>query len=175
LPAGYVSGRLLGPDGKPLPQRTCPSFVSTEAVPALSKGDSPTHGIRTNLTLRLRPAILWWQLWLYRTVEGTALRHHLPFPAPGHRDFPPPDSGPTGQHVDTWTLQLSRPNAWASRVFPAKSNGRRTRCHDVALCQLKNEHHPAIDEDRGGRTGPPPGNFTLIGFEGKTTFLARPA
>jgi hypothetical protein len=170
FPRGYVSGRLLGPDGKPLPQ-TDVQVVSTEAVPASIKGTHQLTDDQGQFNFEVAPGQYVVAINVY-----TGPSKELPYGTtylPGTTDVISATmiQVQAGQHVEHLTLQLSAAQRLREREFSGKvewPDGRAAT--DVAVWINEDEHHQLLMKGPAGRTDAA-GNFTLIGFEGRDYFL----
>jgi len=167
---GFVSGRLLGPDGKPLPQ-TDVQIVSTESVPASIKGTHQLTDDQGQFNFEVAPGQYVVAINLY-----TGPSKELPYSTtylPGTTNVISATmiQVQAGQHVEHLTLQLSAAQRLRERKFSGKvewPDGRAAT--DVAVWLNEDEHHQLLMKGPAGRTNAA-GNFTLIGFEGRDYFL----
>jgi hypothetical protein len=167
---GYVSGRLLGPDGKPLPYKDVQIF-STEAVPDSIKGTHQLTDDQGQFNFEVAPGQYIVAINLY-----TGPSKELPYGTtylPGTTNVISATmiQLQAGQHVEHLTLQLSAAQRLRERKFSGKvewPDGRAAT--DVAVWLNEDEHHQLLMKGPAGHTDAA-GNFTLIGFEGRDYFL----
>jgi hypothetical protein len=167
---GFVSGRLLGPDGKPLPQ-TDVQIVSTESVPASIKGTHQLTDDQGQFNFEVAPGQYVVAINLY-----TGPSKDLPYGTtylPGTTNVISATmiQVQAGQHVEHLTLQLSAAQRLHERKFSGKvewPDGRAAT--DVAVWLNEDEHHQLLMKGPASRTDAA-GDFTLIGFEGRDYFL----
>jgi hypothetical protein len=167
---GFVSGRLLGPDGKPLPQ-TDVQIVSTESVPASIKGTHQLTDDQGQFNFEVAPGQYVVAINVY-----TGPSKDLPYGTtylPGTTNVISATmiQVQAGQHVEHLTLQLSAAQRLHERKFSGKvewPDGRAAT--DVAVWLNEDEHHQLLMKGPASRTDAA-GDFTLIGFEGRDYFL----
>ncbi len=167
---GHVSGRLLGPDGKPIPQ-TDVQIVSTESVPASIKGTHQLTDDHGQFNFEVAPGQYVVAINLY-----TGPSKELPYattylPGTTNAISATMIQVKADQHVEHLTLQLSAAQRLHERKFSGKvewPDGRAATDIDVWLNE--DEHHQQLMKGPAGRTDDA-GNFALIGFEGRDYFL----
>jgi hypothetical protein len=171
FPRGYVSGKLLGPDGKPLPQKDVQIF-STEDVPASIKG---THQLTDNqgqFNFEVAPGQYIVAINLY-TGPTTDLPYDTTY-LPGTADVISATmiQLQAGQHVENLTLRLGQKARLQLHTYSGKvewPDGRAATAVAVWLTEAE-KHQGLVLRGPDAKTDAN-GNFALNGFDGREYFV----
>ena len=168
---GYISGRLLGPDGKPLPQKDVQIF-STEAVPDSIKG---THQLTDNqgqFNFEVAPGQYIVAINLY-TGPTTDLPYDTTY-LPGTTNVISATmiQLQAGQHVENLTLRLGPTARLQEHTYSGKvewPDGRAAT--DVAVWLTEAEKHAGLVLRGPDAKTDASGKFSLNGFDGREYFV----
>jgi hypothetical protein len=168
---GYISGKLLGPDGKPLSQKDVQIF-STEAVPASIKGTQQITDNQGQFSFEVAPGQYIVAINLY-TGPTTDLPYDTTY-LPGTADVISATmiQVQAGQHVENLTLRLGPTARLQEHKYSGKvewPDGRAAT--DVAVWLTEAEKRGGLVLRGPDAKTDASGKFSLDGFDGREYFV----
>jgi len=170
-PRAYVTGKLLGPDGKPLPQTNVQ--ISSNAPPSPSKhGDQQKTDDQGQFGFAVRPGDYVLTINLYTGPSADLPYDTTYFPGTTEEASAKVIQLKAEQHVDHVTFRLPGAKRLRERKFSGKIEWADGRPASDAFVHLTDvELHNGVVFRGPSTRSDADGNFTVNGFDGKDYFV----